>query len=399
MGLSGVPTPRRARLGVSLMFFTNGVLFAALLPRYPEIKAAFSLSNSEFGLVVVAFPTGALLAAALAGRVIRRFGTLRTNAVGSVALAGGMAVAGVSADAGLGVSLFVAAMLVAGATDAVVDAAQNVQGVLVEQWRERSVVNSFHALWSIGAATGGLIGAGAVAADVSVSTQMVANSALWAVVAVVACRLAVVPSEVSRDLRAEEERASSESGAPRHRPWRLLLPLVALAVAGTTVEEVANSWSVLYLGRDAGAPAAVAGLGLTVAIGAQFMGRLLGDPMTDRWGRSPVARSGGLLIALGGVLVVAAPAYPVVFVGFALAGFGSATLVPAAFAAAGRVPGLPEGTGIALLGWLMRIGFLVTSPAIGGISDLVSLQAALGVLVLAGLVAATVAHTQRGPRT
>ena len=159
MGSSGVPTPRRARLGVSLMFFTNGVLFAALLPRYPEIKATFSLTNSAFGLVVVAFPIGALLAASLAGRVIRRFGTLRTNAVGSVALAGGMAVAGVSADAGLGVALFVVAMLVAGATDAVVDAAQNVQGVLVEQWRERSVVNSFHALWSIGAATGGLIGA------------------------------------------------------------------------------------------------------------------------------------------------------------------------------------------------------------------------------------------------
>ncbi len=399
MGSSRVPTPRRARVGVSLMFFTNGVLFAALLPRYPEIKAAFSLSNSEFGLVVVAFPTGALLAAALAGRVIRRFGTLRTNAAGSVALAAGMAVAGVSADAGLGVALYVAAMLVAGATDAVVDAAQNVQGVLVEQWRERSVVNSFHALWSVGAATGGLIGAGAVAADVAVSTQMVVNSAIWAVVAVIACRLAVVPSDVSRDLRAEEERASAGSGAPRHRPWRLLLPLVALAVAGTTVEEVANSWSVLFLGRDAGAPAAVAGLGLTVAIGAQFVGRLLGDPMTDRWGRSPVARAGGLLIAFGGALVVVAPGYPLVFAGFALAGFGSATLVPAAFAAAGRVPGLPEGTGIAILGWLMRIGFLVTSPAIGGISDLVSLQAALGVLVLAGLVAATVAHTQLRPRT
>ncbi|MCK5890250.1 MFS transporter [Aeromicrobium sp.] len=374
------------------MFFTNGVLFAALLPRYPEIKAAFSLSNSEFGLVVVAFPMGALLAAALAGRVIRRFGTLRTNASGSVALAAGMAMAGVSADAGLGVAAYVVAMLVAGATDAVVDAAQNVQGVLVEQWRERSVVNSFHALWSIGAATGGLIGAGAVAADVSISTQMIANSAIWAVVAVVACRLAVVPPDVREDLRAEQDRARGGSDASPHRPWRLLLPLVALAVAGTTAEEVANSWSVLYLARDTAAPAAVASLGLTVAIGAQFVGRLLGDPMTDRWGRSPVARSGGLLIAAGGVLVVAAPGYPLVLAGFALAGFGSATLVPAAFAAAGRLPGLPEGTGIAILGWLMRIGFLVTSPAIGGVSDLVSLQAALGVLVLAGAVTTLLAR-------
>ncbi|MCM3556553.1 hypothetical protein M3697_15815 [Janibacter melonis] len=75
--------------------------------------------------------------------------------------------------------------------------------------------------------------------------------------------------------------------------------------------------------------------------------------------------------------------------------FGSATLVPAAFAAAGRVPGLPEGTGIAVLGWLMRIGFLVTSPAIGSVADLTSLRAGLLVPVVAGLVAAAVAHGQR----
>ncbi len=373
------------------MFFTNGVLFAALLPRYPEIKSAFDLSNSQFGLAVVAFPAGALVAAGLAGRVIRRFGTLRTNAVGSVALAGTMALAGVSADAGLGVWLFVAAMVLAGVNDAVVDAAQNVQGVLVEQWSGRSVVNSFHALWSIGAATGGIIGAASVAADLAIPAQMIVNSSVWAVAAVVACRLAVVPDDVRGSLQADEA-ADERHDTPRHRPWRLLLPLVLLAIAGTTIEEVANSWSVLYLGRDAGAPAWAAGLGLTVAIGAQFVGRILGDPMTDRWGRAAVARAGGVLITIGGVLVVAAPAYPVVFAGFALAGFGCATLVPAAFAAAGRAPGLPEATGIAMLGWLMRVGFLVTSPAIGAISDLVSLQAALGVLVLAGLAATLLAH-------
>ncbi|GAA1737200.1 MFS transporter [Aeromicrobium alkaliterrae] len=372
------------------MFFTNGVLFSALLPRYPEIKAAFDLSNSQFGLAVVAFPAGALVAAGLAGRIIRRFGTLRTNAVGSVALAATMAVAGASADAGLGVWLFAVAMVAAGVNDAVVDAAQNVQGVLVEQWRGRSAVNSFHALWSVGAATGGLIGAACIATDVSVSLQMGVNGGVWAVVAVLACRLAVVPSSIRDELRDDESTTTTDGAL--HRPWRLLLPLVLLAIAGTTVEEVSNSWSALYLGRDAGAPAWAAGLGLTVAIGAQFVGRILGDPMTDRWGRAAVARAGGVLIAVGGVLVVAAPGYPLVFAGFALAGFGCATLVPAAFAAAGRVPGLPEATGIAMLGWLMRVGFLATSPAIGAISDLVSLQAALGILVLAGLAATLLAH-------
>ncbi|WP_318240791.1 MFS transporter [Janibacter melonis] len=389
-------SPARARTGVSLMFLTNGVLFSALLPRYPEIKAAFDLTNSQFGLLVVAFPTGALVAAGLGGRVIRRLGVLRTNAVGSVLLAGALAVAAASGS----VWSFAAMLLLAGAVDALVDAAQNVQGVLVEQWRGRSAMNSFHALWSVGATTGGLVGATAAAGGVSISTQMVVNGAVWVVVALVACCLAVVPEHVRSQLRSAEaapdaDAAAGRSSAVRRHAWRLLVPFVVLAICGTLVEDVANNWAVLYLGDVVAAPTAVAGLGLSAALGAQFVGRVLGDPMTDRWGRIAVARAGGLLVASGSLLVVLAPTYVVALGGFAVAGFGSATLVPAAFAAAGRVPGLPEGTGIAVLGWLMRIGFLVTSPAIGSVADLTSLRAGLLVPVVAGLVAAAVAHGQR----
>lgn len=389
--MSGAPTtsPRRARVGVSLMFFTNGVLLAALLPRFPEIKADLGLSNAEFGLTVTAAPVGALLAAGLAGPVIRRVGTLRVATVGSVLLAGAFLLAGWSPTT----AVLVVGLALSGAVDALVDAAQNVQGVLVERWRGRSVINSLHALWSLGAATGGAIGAASAALQVDVVLQVAVNGVVWAVVAVLAAALARVPDEVRAELDGDE----AASGAPAAtragaRAWRLLLPLIVLAICGTLVEDVANNWAVLFLQRETDAPLAVAGLGLTVVLVAQFVGRLVGDPMTDRWGRGPVARSGGALIALGALLAAVSPAYVLVLVGFAAMGFGSATLVPAAFAAAGRVRGLPEGTGIALLGWTMRIGFLVTSPVIGAISDVGGLRVAWGVPVAAGLVAVVLAH-------
>jgi MFS family permease len=363
------------------MFFTNGVLYSALLPRYPEVKAAFGLGNAEFGLLVVAFPVGALLAAAYAGRVIRRLGTLRVVAVGSALLALAMAAAGAAPVVGL----FAAALLVAGVVDSLVDAAQNVQGVAVERWIGRSVLNSFHATWSIGAATGGAIGAGAAALDVPIAAQLAVNGAVWTLVALLSCRISAVPAATPD---AEE---STDLHGVRRGAWRLLVPLVVLAVCGILVEDVANNWAVLYLGRETGAPVAVAGLGLTTMLVAQFAGRLASDPLTDRFGRAAVARTGGVLIAVGALLAMLAPAYPVALVGFALAGLGCAPLVPAAFAAAGRVPGLPEGTGIALLGWLMRIGFLVTSPAIGGLSDLTSLRVAMAIPLAAGVVAALTA--------
>lgn len=388
------PSPRRARLGVALLFLTNGVILSSLLPRYPEIKAGFGLDNAQFGLLVVAFPLGAIVAAPVAGVAVRRLGALRVCALGSVLLAASVAGAGASPTVGL----FVLAMAAGGALDAVVDAAQNVQGVVVEQWLGRSIINSLHATWSIGAAVGGLIGAAGAAASLDLGLQMTVSGAVWAAVAIVASRLAVVPDEVRTGLvepvpdPVPTAEGSTPQGGVRRRAWRLLLPLVVIAVCGTLVEDVANNWAVLYLGGEAGAPAGVAALGLTVVLGAQFVGRLVGDPLTDRYGRDAVARTGGLLIALGAAMAALSPAYPVAFAGFALAGFGCATLVPAAFAAAGRIPGLAEGTGIAIIGWLMRLGFLLTSPAIGVISESTSLRVALVVPLVAGLVAALLAQ-------
>lgn len=393
-------TPRRARGGVSLMFFTNGVLFSALLPRYPEIKAGFGLSNTEFGLIVVAFAAGAAIGAPFGGLVIRTVGALRVTALGSVALATTMAVAGAAPV----VWLFVAAMFVGGLVDSIVDAAQNVQGVVVEHWYGRSVINSLHALWSVGAAVGGAIGAAAAAADVAIGTQMLVNGSVWALVAVLSSVLSRVPADVRLDagpgsLEPDADGVVPSSRAARRRAWRLLAPLIVLATCGVLVEDVASNWVVLFLDREAGAPVAAAALGYTVVLAAQFVGRVLGDPMTDRWGREAVARSGGVLIALGSAMAMLSPHYLVAYTGFALAGFGCATLVPAAFAAAARVPGLPEGTGIAVLGWLMRLGFLFTSPAIGSLSDSTSLSVAMVIPLGAGVLAAVVAHTVgRGAR-
>jgi hypothetical protein len=67
--------------------------------------------------------------------------------------------------------------------------------------------------------------------------------------------------------------------------------------------------------------------------------------------------------------------------------------VPAAYAAADDLPGIAHGSGVAMLGWLMRFGFLLTSPIIGILADGVGLRLAMLVPAMAGLVAAVIANT------
>lgn len=371
------------------MFFTNGVLFSNLLPRYPEVKEAFALSDTAFGLLVICFPIGAILAAATAAPIVRRFGARRVTSAGTVLLAAILAVAGGSPTAWF----FAICLAVGGLVDAIIDTAQNVQGVIVEQWHGRSIINSLHAIWSLGATSGGLIGTWAAANGIPLQPQLVVNGVVWSIVAVAAGVLSKAPVVITHVGSDEsDETEASPQARTSVRPWKLLAPLVVLSISGTLLEEFASSWSALFVLRETDAPATFAGLGFTIMLGSQFVGRMLGDPMTDRWGRAAVARSGGITITVGVLAAMFGQGYLWAFAGFALIGFGCATLVPAAFAAAARVPGLPHGTGIAILGWLMRLGFLVTSPVIGLISDNAGLRVALIIPLGAGLTAAAIAH-------
>jgi MFS family permease len=158
-----------------------------------------------------------------------------------------------------------------------------------------------------------------------------------------------------------------------------------LAVCGAFVEDAGASWSALYLRTELAAGAAVAGLGFVALSVAMTLGRLTGDRVVDRFGQRRVARVGGALTAVGMGLALALPSVPTTLAGFALAGLGVATLIPAVYQAADELPGLPHGMGLAVINWLLRIGFLISPPLIGTLADATSLRAALVAVVLAGV--------------
>ena len=124
--------------------------------------------------------------------------------------------------------------------------------------------------------------------------------------------------------------------------------LGVLAACGAFVEDAGASWSALYLRNDLLAGAAVAGLGFVALQTAMTIGRLTGDRVVDRFGQRRVARAGGALTAAGMGFALAVPSIPTTLIGFALAGLGVATLVPAVYHAADELPGLPRGLGLAV---------------------------------------------------
>ena len=378
----------RARIAVSLLFLTNGAIFSNLLPRLPEIKDMFELSNAMYGLALIAFPIGGVVAGPLPAPVLRRFGTARTAAVGSVLLATAVFVAGsVPVLAVFGAGLFLAGVL-----DAVVDTAQNAQGLRVQRLAGTSMINSMHALWSVGAVIGGLMGTGAAALHVPFVWHFLTSAVLFAAVAVLAVRWAVPDDPDSHAAAQAESVPLDTAGLPRlprgtGAALLALLPIAVIAMSGVLVEDVGSNWSAVYLRDVLSAPVGMVGLGYVSLVGAQFVGRILGDRLIDALGAVLVTRLGGVLILVGLGAVALAPAPWVALAGFALAGFGCATMVPNAYAAADRAPGLKPGTGLTLVSWCMRIVFVISPPLVGLFADAVGLRTALFVFPFMGVLA------------
>ena len=368
---------RRARAAVAACFFLNAVFYAGLVPRLPELKAQLGLSSTALGTALAALPLGALLAGLSSAALIRRFGSGRVASYGLVLL--GVTVWTVSvAPNWLGLA---AALLVLGALDAVVDVAQNAHGLRVQRHYGRSIINAFHGVWSVGAVVGGLLGSAAAGLRLPLVAHLAGSAVVFGAVALVASR-AMLPG------RDDPEPATDEH--PRERPRRraavpALAVLGVLAACGAFVEDAGASWSALYLRTELAAGAATAGLGFVALSGAMTVGRLTGDRVVDRFGRRRVARAGGALTAAGMGLALALPSVPATLAGFALAGLGVATLVPAVYQAADELPGLPHGVGLAVINWLLRIGFLVSPPLIGVLADATSLRVALLSVVVAGV--------------
>ena len=378
---------RRARLAVGACFFVNAVLYANLVPRLPDVKTDLGLSNSSLGAALAALPLGALLAGMSSAVLIRRFGSARVASAGLFLLAA--AVWGAAAAPNW--PLLAAALLFAGALDAIVDVAQNAHGLRVQRAYGRSILNAFHGIWSIGAVAGGLLGSAAAGLGIPLPVHLAVVGLLFGVPALFGSR-AMLPGHDDTEREADDA-GPAPSAATTQSLRRAALPAMAalgvLAACGAFVEDSGASWSALYLRDELAAGAAAAGLGFVALSVAMTVGRLTGDRVVDRFGQRRVVRAGGALTAAGMGLALAVPSIPTTVLGFAVAGLGVATLVPAVYHAADELPGLPRGLGLAIVNWLLRIGFLLSPLLIGVVADATSLRVALVTVVLAGIGALT----------
>jgi MFS family permease len=380
---------RRARVAAAALFLTNGAIFANMLPRFPEIKTDLGLSNAAYGAAIAAFSAGALVSGLTAGALIRRFNSSRVGVIATLGIASFVFVAAIAPSP----VLFAGALFIAGAADSVTDVAQNAHGLRVQRNYGRSIINSLHAVWSVGAIVGGLMGAAAIALHVPRGVHLAFSGAVFSVVVLIAYPFLL------RGPDHDDHPAARTAGAGKIGlgVYAVLAALVGIAIAGAAIEDAGSSWATVYLRDSLSAPAAIAAFGYIALVSFQFVGRLFGDRLVDGFGERAVARAGGLIAAAGMGAALAFPSVPATIAGFAAAGFGSATLIPAAMHGADRLPGMRPGTGLTIVTWLCRVGFLMSPIIVGVVADATSLRVGLLIVSVAGLAVVALAGVLSAP--
>ena len=398
---------RRARWAVSLLFLLNGASFCAILPRYPELVESIGLSNTAFGLAVGIGPIGGLVAGLAAARLMRRWGSASVAVIAQVVASTSHLLVYVASS-----WLWLAgALIIAMAADAITDISMNSHGMRVERRYRRSIMNSYHGWWSLGAVGGGLFGSAAAQLGVALWLQGVVGLVVFGAAAVVSRwfmlagddateRTAPVPAEAVAGPApgsAGEVPAAPVPGGMRIagmtlRSLGLVCALGMILVFAGSTEDAGSTWGALFMLDTFEVTPFAAGLAFVALQGAQTFGRFTGDAVVDRLGDRATARLGAAVSALGMTLALLVPSPATAIIGFAAAGWGVATLFPAAYRAADDMPGVPQGVGLTVVGWFARLGFFVSPPIVGALADALTLRYALwmvplyavGILVFSG---------------
>jgi MFS family permease len=367
-------TGRKAQLGVAVVFFVHGLLFSSWAAHIPHVKARLGLDNGTLGLALLGVPAGSIGAILLAGYLVPRVGS---RPLVQVCLVGYCAAGPFVGVAGSPIQLALA-LFAWGAFQGALDISMNTQAIAVEKYRERPLMNGMHAWWSIGAFAGAGAGAFSVAVGVSLTTQLAVLGAA-SVVGAGWLTTGMLPDS-SREPEHRERRGRRLSPA--------LLTIAGIAFASFLCEGAAADWSAVYLRDSLASSAAVAGLAYTAFILAMVAVRLLGNRLLARYGAAvllPVLAAAAT-VGFGAALAIATPA--AALVGFLLLGLGVGSVVPTMFSAAGKLPGVHPGVGVATVSGIAWVGFLSGPPLIGQLAQATSLTAALVVVpVLTGAIA------------
>jgi MFS family permease len=366
-----------ARTATNALFFMCGVDFATWASRIPDVKEKLHLSDGALGTILLAAPIGSMMALPLAGAIIEKFGSRRITALATCFYLFSMPLIGF-ANSTFQIML---ALFFFGFGGDLLNISMNVQAVGVEKIYQKTIMGSFHGVFSVGFFAGFAIGGFIAKSGIDMFTHLSFFGVLTLIVGLITYQFLL-----KTDTKPEEPQPLF--ALPDKTLWIIAL----ISLCGMMGEGAMADWSVLYFKSLPDNKFTFVTAASTAFSVMMVFGRFLGDWIADKIGIKNMIFINSILYGLGMVIALGFPTPLTVIIGFGVTGLGLSTIVPLAYSVAGHSKTMSPGLALAAITTVGMLGFLLGPVFIGYLSEMSNLRIALSLLLLLALSSAVLSR-------
>ena len=380
----------KARIAITTAFIINGSMAGTFYSRIADIKEEFGLSNSALGFALLVVSIGVLVGLGFSGKQSAKRGSAPVTFYATYALGGAILLVGTANNY---ITLCLT-FLVLGACLAIQDVAMNSHAIVLEHEADKRYMSTFHAMFSLGALGGGVVGAWFSQHNIDLMRH-VAFIAMLVFLANFCVRNWFLPASLDQH---------PIEGKKKIKKPRLFLIVGLLGLCAAIGEGSAGDWGAILARDTFDATPFISTLPYICFSAAMVIGRLFGDRAASKYGPMNLIVGGGLIagIGLGGGLLVGGMG-GVIF-GWLAAGIGLSTVIPMLFSQAGEIAKtrfegqFAPSEGVAIVSGIAYFGFLVGPPILGFLGDAIGLRWALMVPAILALLMAFGAKPVLSPK-
>jgi MFS family permease len=364
------------RIAISGFFFLAGLCFSSWGSRIPDIQSTLHLNNAALGTVLLGLPTGLLISLPVAGWMVSKFSSRLVVIFSAFLYSITLPVLGlVHTKAELICCLFIFGM-----GGNMLNISMNTQAVGTETLYGRSIMASYHGLWSLAGFCGAAAGTLIIGFGLSPFDHFVIIS-IFGILIILATSKYLLKNDFKRN---KQEPIFA-------RPDRSLINLGIIAFCSMICEGSMFDWSAVYFKKIIHPERSLVTAGYTAFMCTMAMGRFIGDWVVTRFGRKKTLQLSGTLTASGLLIAVIFPYFGSAVLGFLLVGAGVSSVVPLIYGSAGKSKSMSAGSAIAAVSTIGYLGFLVGPPFIGFIAQASNLRISLSLIAILGFVIAIMA--------
>lgn len=368
------------RLATRLSFFSLGFATAAWAPLIPFAQQRLNLNHADFGLLLLCMGIGSMIAMPATGALVKRWGCRPLIALALMLLM----VLLPSLTMWSSIVTMAVALFVFGSAAGCLGVAINLQAVVVEKHSVRALMSSFHGMCSLGGLTGAMLVTALLA--VGLSPLMSTLSVVMILLVIGGVAIPSCLTSFEQDEKPHED--TTQALKKRYRPDGIILLIGMMCFIAFLSEGAAMDWGGIYLTSKYQLNPAFAGLAYTFFALSMTTGRFAGHVLLKQWGEKNIVTYSAIGAAIGMAVIVTAPVWQVVVLGYALLGLGCSNIVPVMFSRVGRQNNMPKAAALSLVSTIAYTGSLSGPALIGLIGEWTGLSTVLtGVAVLLFIIA------------